>query len=465
MKRKRHSFGGNKMSGNVFRAYDVRAVFNEEIDAESIVRIGLAFGTYLGGQGLVFTGRDVRTSSRIVENAAISGICSTGCDVVSLGLLPIPLFNFYVWKHKPKAGLMVTASHNPPEFMGLRFRHSDGTGFSEENEKIKKIYLEGNFQKKPWNNLGEFTSISSQVVISEYIKYLFDKISLERQLRVVLDPGAGTASVVAPLLFRKAGCKVFTINSQVDGTFPGRDPAPQEGTIDDLQKITADRGVDIGVAYDGDADRAVFVDDKGRIVRAEVAGVLLIRDALSKNKGNIVVANVSSSMIVQEQVEALGGEVIYERVGDVFMTDAIKKHNAVFGIEPSGHFYSNLFYPFDDGIQTSLLLAEIISKQNKPLSELADEVPVYPMVEETIDCPDEKKFQVIERTKEKLEERGYKLNLMDGVRVDQQEGWVIVRPSNTQPLIRVTAEAKTKSKLNQLKGEISELLKEELEKS
>lgn len=452
------------MSENVFRAYDIRAVFNEEIDAENIVRIGLAFGTYLGGQGLIFTGRDIRTSSKIVENAAVSGICSTGCDVASLGLLPIPLLNFYTWKHKPKAGLMVTASHNPPEFTGLRFRHNDGTGFSEENLKIKKIYLEGKFDKKPWNKLGEFTSINTQLVILEYTKYLLEKISLERQLKVVLDPGTGTASVVAPQLFRKAGCKVFTINSQIDGTFPGRDSYPREGNINDLQKITADYGADIGVAYDGDADRAVFVDNKGRIVRPEVAGVLFIRDALFKKKGKVV-ANVSSSMIVQEQVEALGGEVVYERVGDVFMADAIKKHHAVFGIEPSGHFYSSLFYPFDDGIQSSLLLAEIISRKNKPLSELVDEIPVYPIMEETIKCPDEKKFQVIERVKEKLEKRGYKLNLIDGVRVDKQDGWAIVRPSNTQPLIRVTAEAKTETKLKQLKGEILGLLKEELEKS
>ncbi|MFB0560939.1 MAG: phosphoglucosamine mutase [Candidatus Lokiarchaeia archaeon] len=449
------------MSEHIFRAYDIRAVFNEEIDAESVVRIGLAFGTYLGGQGLVFTGRDMRTSSKIVENAVASGICSTGCDVTSLGLLPIPLLNFYCWRHKPKAGLMVTASHNPPEFTGLRFRHSDGTGFSKENKIIKKNYFEGDFLKKQWNELGEFTSINSQVVISEYFRYLLGKISLDRELRVVLDPGNGTASIVAPQLFRKAGCKVNTINSQINGTFPGRDPYPREGTLDDLQKITEDSGADMGVAYDGDADRAVFVDDKGRIIRPEVAGVLFIRDVLSKKLGKIV-ANVSSSLIVQEQVEALGGEVIYERVGDVFMTEAIKKHNAVFGVEPSGHFYSNLFYPFDDGIQSSLLLAEIISKQNKPLSELVDEIPQYPMIEETIKCPDEKKFQVIERTKEKLEKRGYKLNLMDGVRIDQQEGWALVRPSNTQPLIRVTVEAKAESKLKELKDEIFQSLKEEM---
>ncbi len=449
------------MSEHIFRAYDIRAVFNEEIDAENVVRIGLAFGTYLGGQGLVFTGRDIRTSSKIVESAVASGICSTGCDVTSLGLLPIPLLNFYCWRHKPKAGLMVTASHNPPEFTGLRFRHSDGTGFSKENKIIKKIYFEGNFLINPWNELGEFNSINTQVVISEYVRYLLGKISLDRELRVVLDPGNGTASIVAPQLFRKAGCKVFTINSQTDGTFPGRDPYPREGTLDDLQKITVDSGADIGVAYDGDADRAVFVDDKGRIVRPEVAGVLFIRDVLSKKMGKIV-ANVSSSLIVQEQVEVLGGEVIYERVGDVFMTEAIKKHDAVFGIEPSGHFYSNLFYPFDDGIQSSLLLAEIISKQNKPLSELIDEIPQYPMIEETIKCPDEKKFRVIERTKEKLEKKGYKLNLMDGVRIDQQEGWALVRPSNTQPLIRVTVEAKAESKLKELKDEIFQSLKEEM---
>ncbi|MGQ9720817.1 MAG: phosphoglucosamine mutase [Candidatus Jordarchaeum sp.] len=452
------------MSENIFRAYDIRAVFNEKIDVENVVRIGLAFGTYLGGQGLVFTGRDIRTSSRIVENAVSSGICSTGCDVTSLGLLPIPLLNFYCWKNKPKAGLMVTASHNPPEFTGLRFRHSDGTGFSKENEEIKKIYFKGNFVKSPWNKLGEFMTINTQVVISEYFRYVLERISLERKLSVILDPGNGTASIVAPQLFRKAGCKIFTINSQIDGTFPGRDSYPREETLGDLQKITRDSGADMGIAYDGDADRAVFVDNKGRIVRPEVAGVLFVRDALSKKKGKIVV-NVSSSLIVQEQVEALGEEVVYERVGDVFMTEAIKKHDAVFGIEPSGHFYSNLFYPFDDGIQTSLLLAEIISNQNKSLSELVDEIPQYPMIEEAIECPDEKKFRVVKRVKEKLEKRGYKLNLMDGVRVDHKEGWTLIRPSNTQPLIRVTVEAKTESKFKEFKDEMHKLLKEEMEKS
>ena len=449
------------MSEHIFRAYDIRAVFNEEVDVENVARIGLAFGTYLGGEGQVFTGRDIRTSSKIVESAVASGICSTGCDVTSLGLLPIPLLNFYLWKHKPKAGLMVTASHNPPEFTGLRFRRSDGTGYSKENKAIKEIYFKGKFLKKPWNKLGEFTSINTQVVISEYNNYLLDRISLDRELKVVLDPGSGTASVVAPQLFRKAGCKVFTINSQIDGTFPGRDPYPHEGTIDDLQKITRDHSADLGVAYDGDADRAVFVDDKGRIIKPEIAGVLFIRDALSKKKGKVV-ANVSSSLIVQEQVEAMGGELVYERVGDVFMTEAIKENDAVFGIEPSGHFYSNLFYPFDDGVQSSLLLAEIISKQNKPLSELVDEIPQYPKIEETVKCPDEKKFQVVEKTKEKLEKRGYKLNLMDGVRVDLQEGWALVRPSNTQPLIRVTVEAKTESKLKELRAEMLQLLKEEM---
>ncbi|MBS7249176.1 MAG: phosphoglucosamine mutase [Candidatus Freyarchaeota archaeon] len=451
------------MSEHIFRAYDVRAVFNKEIDVESVVRIGLAFGTYLGGEGLVFTGRDIRTSSQIVECAAASGICSTGCDVVSLGLLPIPVFNFYIWKSKPKAGLMVTASHNPPEFTGLRFRRSDGTGFSEENNKIKEIYVEGKFIKKPWNQLGKLLNINTEVVIWEYIRYLLDKISLERELKVILDPGTGTASMVAPQLFREAGCKVFTINSQIDGTFPGRDSYPREGTIDDLQKITVEWGADMGVAYDGDADRAVFVDDKGRVVRPETAGVLFIKDALSKKRGKIV-ANVSSSMIIQEQAEALGGEVVYERVGDVFMTEAMKRHKAIFGIEPSGHFYSNRFYPFDDGIQSSLLLAEIISKQEKALSRLVDEIPKYPMIEETVKCADEKKFKVVEGIKEKLERRGYQLNLMDGVRVDQKEGWFIVRPSNTQPLIRVTVEAKTESKLKELKNEILALLKTEMEK-
>lgn len=434
---------------HVFRAYDIRGVFNEELDAAFSVKAGLALATYLGGKGTVATGRDVRESSRIVEQALIAGLCSAGCDVVSVGMLPIPAFNFHLWRGKYKAGAIVTASHNPPPYTGIRFRRPDGTGFSRENSEVKEVYVKGEFIKRKWNELGSFHSMNTDVVLASYRDFLLENVSFERPLKVVLDPGCGAASSVAPELFRRAGMKVHTINAQPDGTFPGRDPYPREGTLDELQRLTVAVGADMGVAYDGDADRAVFVDDKGRILRPETAGVILVGDAFSRRRGKVV-ANVSCSMIVKEKVEELGGEVVWERVGDVFITEAIKKHGAVFGIEASGHYYPSFLIPFDDGIYASLLMAEIISREKRPLSRIVDDLPSYPIVEKTVDCPDDKKFRVVDGVREELERAGYAINTIDGVRVDLDDGWFIVRASNTQPLIRVTAEAKTDEKLKSL---------------
>ncbi|MEM1658418.1 MAG: phosphoglucosamine mutase [Candidatus Jordarchaeales archaeon] len=452
------------MGEHVFRAYDIRGVFNQDLDAAFSVKVGLALATYLGGKGTVATGRDVRESSRIVEQALIAGLCSAGCNVVSVGMLPIPTFNFHLWRSGSyKAGAIVTASHNPPHYTGIRFRRPDGTGFSRENQDIKEVYMKGEFVKKRWNELGSFQSLNTEVVAASYQEFLLENISIERPLKVVLDPGCGAASTVAPELFRRAGMKVYTLNAQPDGTFPGRDPHPKEDTVNELRQLTVAVGADMGVAYDGDADRAVFVDDKGRVLRPETAGVILVEEAFSRRKGRVV-ANISCSMVVKEKVEELGGEVVWERVGDVFITEAIKKHGAVFGIEASGHYYPSFLMPFDDGIYASLLMAEILSKERRPLSTLVDELPSYPITERNIECPDEKKFKVVDRVKEELEREGYEINTIDGVRVDLDDGWFIIRPSNTQPLIRITVEARTESRLRNLLNLAMEAVKRNIER-
>ncbi|MBS7288899.1 MAG: hypothetical protein KIH01_09245, partial [Candidatus Freyarchaeota archaeon] len=367
-------------------------------------------------------------------------------------------FNFHLWRGGSyKAGAIVTASHNPPQYTGIRFRRPDGTGFSKENSEVKEVYMRGDFIRRKWSELGSFHSLNTDVVVASYQGFLLEKVNVERPLKVVLDPGCGAASTVAPELFRRAGMKVYTINAQPDGTFPGRDPYPREGTIGELQRLTVAVGADMGVAYDGDADRAVFVDDRGRVLRPETAGVILAGNVLSRRRGKVV-ANVSCSMIVREKVEELGGEVVWERVGDVFITEAIKRHGAVFGIEASGHYYPSFLMPFDDGIYASLLMAEIISGEGRPLSQMVDELPSYPIVEKTVDCPDDKKFRVVDGVREDLERAGYTINTIDGVRVDFDDGWFIVRASNTQPLIRVTAEAKTDEKLKNLLGVALEAL-------
>lgn len=288
--------------------------------------------------------------------------------------------------------------------------------------------------------------------MTDYSGYLLDRVKTDRKLKVVLDPGNGAASVVAPQLFRDLGFEVVTINDQPDGTFPGRDPDPSaEGkeALRDLSKLIVRTKADLGVAFDGDGDRAVFVDEKGRIAIPEKIGIIFAKEYLSKKKGRIV-ANVSCSMVLEDELSKVGGQVIRVRVGDVFITEAIKAHKALFGMEISSHFYFPDFYPFDDGVLASIKMAEILSHSNEQLSEQLDGIESYPSLRENIECPDNVKFNVIERIKNKYMKEGYRIDLTDGIRVVLDDGWVLVRPSNTEPKIRITVEGRTK--------EISEML-------
>lgn len=436
----------------MFREYDIRGVFNAQLVPETISKIAMAFGTYLEGSGEVIIGRDSRVGSEIIEGILSYSLASIGCDATSVGMVPISVANYAMWKNKPKAGAVITASHNPPEYNGLRFRHSDGTGYTAENKIIRDIFFSGRFLKREWNQIGKVLSIPSRVTLTDYSGYLLDRVKTDRKLKVVLDPGNGAASVVAPQLFRDLGFEVVTINDQPDGTFPGRDPDPSaEGkeALRDLSKLIVRTKADLGVAFDGDGDRAVFVDEKGRIAIPEKIGIIFAKEYLSKKKGRIV-ANVSCSMVLEDELSKVGGQVIRVRVGDVFITEAIKAHKALFGMEISSHFYFPDFYPFDDGVLASIKMAEILSHSNEQLSEQLDGIESYPSLRENIECPDNVKFNVIERIKNKYMKEGYRIDLTDGIRVVLDDGWVLVRPSNTEPKIRITVEGRTK--------EISEML-------
>jgi phosphoglucosamine mutase len=432
---------------DIFREYDIRGVFNEELTPDVISRIGTAFGTFLQGSGEVVSGRDSRVSSEIIESIMSSSLAAVGCDVTSFGMVPIPVVNFAAWKKRPKAGVVITASHNPPEYNGIRFRNSDGTGYTTQNKTIRDIYFAGRFLKKEWNKIGKVLTIPSKVILSEYSALIADRVKIGRKLKVILDPGNGAAAVVAPQLFRNLGFKVITINAQPDGTFPGRDPDPSaEGkeVLNELCRLVTETGADFGVAYDGDGDRAVFVDEKGEKVVPEKSGIIFARDYLIRERGKIV-ANVSCSMILEDELSSIGGEVVRVRVGDVFITDAIKTQKALFGMEISSHFYFPDFYPFDDGVLASVKLAEILSNSDQSYSQILNRIKSYPSLRENIRCPDRIKFKVVERMKERYEKDGYQIDVTDGVRIVMEEGWVLVRPSNTEPKIRITVEARTKS--------------------
>lgn len=434
---------------HVFRAYDVRGVFNRELTSESASGIGMAFGTYLKGRGKVLVARDGRTSSRIFEGAFLSGVASTGSDCVSIGLVPIPVANFEVWRRGYAAGSYVTASHNPPEYNGVRFRRSDGSGYTLENQEVAKIFSKRNFKLAGWNKLGSIETVDSEEAMRRYSNFLLSEFDFGRKLKVVLDTGNGVTSLTAPDMLRKAGFEVSVINPDIDGTFPGRPSEPSDGTLHELKKAVISKKAHFGAGYDGDGDRVIFVDDRGRAVHTEKAGVMLAKDALERKRGKIV-ANVSCSMMVEREVEKHGGKVVRVRVGDVFVCEAIKRHKALFGMEASAHYFMPDFYIFDDPVLATLKLSRILSETGAKLSEMADELKSYPQKVKNFPCSDKVKFSMMRKIVRSLKAEGYKLDLTDGAKIIFEDGWILIRPSNTTPLIRVSIEAETEHRVAEL---------------
>jgi phosphoglucosamine mutase len=434
---------------HIFRAYDIRGIFNTELTADAATQIGMAFGTYLGGKGKVLVGRDPRTSSVIIENAFASGLASTGCDVFLTGMVPISTSNFKTSAGDFDAGAYITASHNPPEYNGVRFRHGDGTGYTSQNSEIKDIFLKGEFQVADWNKLGKITYLKPEDTIKEYSDLLLDKFQFDKTLKVVVDPGNGAASVVAPEFFRKLGAEVSVINEPLDGTFPGRPSEPNEKNLQELAKTVKEQGADFGAGYDGDGDRVVFVDDLGRVVQNEKIGIIISREILKQKKGTII-ANMECSMIVEREIEKAGGKVERVRVGDVFVAEKIKETGALFAMETSAHYFTPEFYVFDDPIIISLKLGEILSNTKQKLSSMADEIPSYPKTMKNFKCKDEVKFRVMEKIIENFKGKGFELDLTDGAKVIFDDGWALLRPSNTTPLIRASVEAETEERLEEL---------------
>lgn len=439
------------MIEHIFRAYDVRGVFNKELTADTATKIGMAFGTYLKGKGRVIIGRDIRTSSEILENAFIAGLASTGVDVVSTGLVPIPVLNFTARMGEYDAGAYITASHNPPEYNGVRLRRPDGSGYTNENQEVWKTFLKGQFTLEEWDKLGKISRIDNKNSIKEYKDYLLQRIKIKRGVKAVLDIGNGAAFETAPQVLNTAGVSVVAINDTPDGTFPARPPEPNDKTLGGLKKKVVEEGADFGVGYDGDGDRAIFVDDKGRTVQTEKIGIILCRDILKRKKGTVI-ANVSCSMIVEEEIEKLGGEVKRVRVGDVFVCEAIKEHNAVFAMETSAHLFMPEYYIFDDPILATLLLSKTLAASEKNLSTMADEINSYPYEEINLNCKDDLKFRVMEEIIKSFKKKGHSLDLIDGAKIKFPDGWVLLRTSNTSPLIRAAAEAKSKERLNEFLG-------------
>ncbi|HID19594.1 MAG TPA: phosphomannomutase/phosphoglucomutase [Methanophagales archaeon] len=435
-----------QIAADIFRAYDIRGIYGDDLYPETMLRIGLGLGTYAKGRGetSVVVGNDIRTTSPLLANALISGLLSSGIDVSNAGTTTFGVCAFSGWLLKKDIIAYVTASHLPPEWNGVKFYTGEGIGFSaEENGKIRDIVLDEKGETVSWRETGNYHDVDLR---EEYIAWLGERFKFEvGEKRIVLDCGNGSMGLVALDVMKRVKLKTDALFPNPDPSFPNRPSEPTE--LGALKEAVLRNRADFGAAFDGDGDRVVIVDDRGRMLSADQCGVIIAKDLLEELRGPVL-ANVECSMLIERELEKLGGKIERIPVGHTFLTLEAKRRNAVLGIESSGHYVIPSFFLFDDAMIIPLKLAEILAKTGKKVSELVDVLPQYPKARKNLQCDDKVKFEVIRILADRLaDEYGAdKINTMDGLRIDlKADGWVLIRASNTSPLIRVTVEGDTEA--------------------
>ena len=446
-----------KINPQIYREYDIRGMVDKDLTPDIVRRLGQGFGTHMYKLGRIklAVGRDGRLSSKAYSETLIQGLISTGCDVVDLGLCPTPVYYFSIFHLDKDGGMMVTGSHNPPQFNGFKVSVGKSTIFGEEIQNLGRLIERGKFITGKGN-------LSDIEIIRPYQDYIKKNIQLEKKMKVVIDAGNGTAGVVAGPILRDLGCEVEELYCEVDGRFPNHFPDPTipanlKDLIDRVKKLRAD----VGIGYDGDADRIGVVDDRGNIIWGDQLMILFAREILKYKKGATFVAEVKCSQNLFIDIEKHGGKAIMWKTGHSLIKEKMKEEKAVLGGEMSGHiFFADRYFGYDDAIYASCRLIELLSKTDKKLSQLLEDVPkTFITPEIRIDCPDEIKFKVVEKVKEDLR-KDYTIIDIDGVRVKFNDGWGLVRASNTQPALILRFEALTEKRLQEIKNLVEERVQE-----
>ena len=430
----------------LFGTTGVRKVYGSEFDLEMALNLGKSLGTYLE-KGSVLVARDARITGRMVEDVLCSGILSTGVNVVKAGIIPTPTLAYNTMKGEYKTGLMITASHNPPEYTGVKFWSQTSMGYtSEEEKRIEEIYHSKNFKQAAWDTLGSEKILETAVAehIESIITYCdIDKIR-SRSFNVIVDPGNGAACVLTPYLMRKIGCRVTTLNGQLDGHFPGRRSEPDEESLTDLMEMVTKTGADLGIAHDGDSDRVVFVTEQGEVVRGDRVIGLLAREILAKSGSGTIVTTVDSSRVLDETVEKAGGKTVRTPVGDIQVAVKVKELGALLGGEACGVFIYPEFHLAPEPFLTACKIVELMTITERSFGDLISEIPVYPLMKTKIQCPNDKKTSAMENLANLLPNEisdVVDVITVDGIGLSLKDGWILVRPSGTEPVIRITCES------------------------
>ncbi len=444
------------MAGKLFGTSGIRGKIGSEVTCELALNVGKALAYYLGNSGTVVLGYDTRTTNKMLDEAITAGLLESGVDVVKIGMVPTPLVGYATEKLDADAGVMLTASHNPSPYNGIKLWNKNGMAYTSAQEsEIEKIYFEKSYISVSWDKVGKLSY--NEEIKGQYVDDLVAMVDIKEGLKVVIDCASGAGSEISPLVFRKAGCEVTTLNSQPDGFFPGRNPEPNADNLGTLMKTVVAIGADLGIAHDGDADRMITVDEEGNISPFDSLLALI-----SKEFDGDIVTTVDAGLCMDESVK---GEVLRTPVGDVNVAEVIIEKNAAFGGEPSGTWLHPDFCMCPDGILSGLRMAEIVSRDGK-LSKLLAEIPSYPNIREKITCSKEEKIKVMENMEDLLKasfDDIVDVNSLDGVRLTfADDSWVLVRPSGTEDYIRITLESRDGERAEQIREKCVKIINENL---
>jgi len=441
---------------SIFKAYDIRGVYGTELTDEKVELVGKATGTLIGDVDEFIIGYDTREHSPKVFESFVRGINATGVDALSIGMLPNPVAYFTGFKNK-LPGVYITASHNPSEYNGMKFFRKDGTSYVEELKKLKEIALSNNFRQ---TNHGHIVELDYGLI--DYEEYLADRINIEKPIKIVAECFNGSASTIVPHVFETMGIECIPIHKDIKGDFGGLRPEPKGENLKSLREAVVAEKADFGIAFDGDSDRGVFIDNQGVEHPASIPGAIFISDILKKTRGPII-ASIDCPSSIAKVISEHGGKLIWNRIGHGFIEENLVKHNALFAVEQSSHFYFNQFYPFSDGFLSALRMAEILSRSDKKLSEMAAEIEQNPTEKVYIDAgTHETKNKVVEYLRQKYPDS---IDAVDGFKIMLNETeWALIRVSQNLPEINLAIEAKSAVRLKEIHSEYAKLIQEAIKK-
>ncbi|MHA1166419.1 MAG: hypothetical protein ACTSRU_01265 [Candidatus Hodarchaeales archaeon] len=456
----------NVEAKNIFRAYDIRGIYGKDITPATFMNIGAAVCCYYRekygkNHPLVYVGYDIRKTSNTLVHALISGITSQGGEVVFAGEeMAFGQVLFSGWRENADFTAFVTASHLTPEWNGVKFYYGDGVGFSESDiiairDLVTKEIIKSNLDANSWKKTG---SVRIRNHNEGYVGYFKERMSLKNPIRVAIDCGNAAGGLIAPALFSKLGYDVIELYCDIDPFFPNRDPEPNAQSLKELSELVKSSRASFGIGFDGDGDRAVIVDDKGEVLPSDTTGIVIGQYLLKKRGNGVVLVNVECSIAVEATLDHLADEIKRIKVGHTFLTHEAKETpGVVIGVESSGHMVFPEIFLFDDAMVIPMIIGKMIDENNVLISDLKSIVPFFPKKRATFNFADEMKFKIMDNMIIELKKQ-YKVDTIDGAGIKFDDGWILIRASNTSPIIRLVVEARSEKECDLLFKQFSDFI-------